>query len=289
MSSVGPSLPPDILEARLKKRRRISDSQTDNFTTAKMADRNSRTDSLPKTQIIESEEHMSANKVSTEKLSHSVASSRDMCGDVDDEDEDDDIGPKLPQDNASQSRTPATGQASGTLATADSSSGIPETSPVGNVVRPDWMLYPPSSTDWTKSIDTTKLKSRTFATHRARNTPADNTTGSTRTSDWTKFPGKSVSRKSTDEDTDLKFHDRQEKYHERQSRAAKEIQIDRGPSLYDQHNEKQRSIIGNPDEAVNRPFDREKDIGGNSSFTKTKEFAKNSKDLSSMFGTGKYL
>lgn len=78
-----------------------------------------------------------------------------------DSDSDDDFGPGLP---------PSLGGAQPTHTTVQSNPQIPE-SQKKESQRDQWMLHPPSSSDWASKIDPTQLRNRKFQTGKSARAP----------------------------------------------------------------------------------------------------------------------
>lgn len=204
----------------------------------------------------------------------------------DDDTSDDDTGPMLPSSDMQLThRVPQDGN----LKDLESQRTKPEAQgATAPHKRPEWMLNPPTATDWTKSIDTTNLKSRTFAQHRPGKASSNRPASDSAHSSWTKIDGSS--RSESDTGTASKSNDVLEsKHNSKQRRIAAEHHQERGESLFQQHNDKRRRTGNVEDDVTKRPFDREKDIGGNNSLVKTRHLANQAKNLGSMFETSKYL
>ncbi|KAI4163743.1 MAG: hypothetical protein LQ342_002516 [Letrouitia transgressa] len=156
MASVGPELPLHLTENR-KRQLDEDERKTSNYTPSPPADPRSRTPnsnpnkrsrtigpSLPPTPLSE--------RPSTPPSPTASASSSDS-----------DFGPSLPP--ASSAALPA----------------IPDPQHTAQVLPPDqtpqkpqrdeWMLVPPSNSDWSSRVDPTKLKNRTFQTGKGAKAP----------------------------------------------------------------------------------------------------------------------
>lgn len=187
--------------------------------------------------------------------------------------EDEEVGPMLPGDTSNPERY---NRASPTV-----SRTTHELSREATSGRPDWMIVPPSSNDWAKNIDTTKLKSRSFATVRPGRPPPLTNTDTDSSGIATAAQPSGSQRNLAIESKRKMTVDRVDSYKERQ---------DNEESLYDQHNKKRRMLGTDLDDDVSaRPFDREKDIGSSITRKHAHQMATKSKDLNSMFETAKYL
>ena len=134
--------------------------------------------------------------------------------------------------------------------------------------RQDWMMTPPSSTDWVKNFDPTKLKSRGFSTSKpGSSAPVGNEQPGSK---WTSVPGVDAGAESV---TPVPA----------QARAVNPPQPSQEPSLYEQHNQKRRRTGTDSDDVSQRPFDRHKDIVGRVDNLRTRQLAESSKDLNSKF------
>ncbi|ORY80332.1 hypothetical protein BCR37DRAFT_393699 [Protomyces lactucae-debilis] len=268
---VGPALPPDLLAAREKQRQaratKLSEATTTEAATITHTDDSERSKAPP----ISSQGKGDANALINES----------------DEEEDDDVGPMLPGDTAREALYAARSSAH---QGQDDDSGAISTSATGKRQHSDWMTQPPSKGDWAQSIDTTKLKSRQFASSKPGR-PGPHQQGGF-DAGWTSVAGEEVSRAGETEAEEgpewtaaaaIELQKRQE------AEKAQASQ-NRGPSMYEQHTLKRKHMSKEDrDDPSSRPFDRSKDIGSGVSSKRTRELAQRSKDMSSMFGESKFL
>lgn len=215
-----------------------------------------------------------------------------------DSDSDSDYGPSLPPTAGSAAAIALASQQAREAQAAAAKSNEP-----AKPQRPDWMLAPPTSSDWTTKIDPTKLKARKFAGGKGSKAPAEKTGVS---AIWTETPEEKRQRL---EDAVL---GRQESAASAsngsartvaESRAAEETDKrvreynakNRGKSLYEAHAE--GSVVGGKgkkeeeDDPSKRGFDREKDmaLGGRLGNAKKKELLNKAADFGSRFQKGSYL
>lgn len=224
---MGPDLPPDLLA--LRKRKRSND--------ASKADKQ--------------QDMQSSSKVT--HLPHSPTVKNNDRDKEDSEDEEGDCGPQLPgqEDDRYSRRPPKT-------------SDLSAVSAEGQKQRAEWMTLPPRIDDWKQNIDTTKLKSRTFAPAR-----------------------RGASQISSSSLTDRELSSATKRAEAGNAQDAETIGP-RAKSLYDQHNERRREAAPAEDSPSQRPFDREKDIGSSISYKKSRQIATESQGLSSKFETSKF-
>lgn len=209
--------------------------------------------------------------------------------------DDDDYGPSLP---------PAPGSAAETAFLAQQAE---ERSIAANTVqapikaqRADWMLAPPSDSDWTGKVDPTKLKNRKFASGKGSKAPAEKTGVS---AIWTETPDEKRQRlkdevlgrkdaagstRSTPKPAGL---DREEAATAR--RIMEYNEKNRGKSLYAEREEAtaKRGEKVEDDDPSKRGFDREKDmaLGGRLGNGQKKEMLAKAADFGSRFQKGRYL
>ena len=169
--------------------------------------------------------------------------------------------------------------------------------------REEWMLVPPSQSDWTTRIDPTKLRNRKFNTGKGSK-PAPQNTASTDQPLWTETPEQKRQRLE-DEVLGIRkpaqLGPSEEKRDVRKEEEARETERrirefnernDRGGSLFSEHKkgaggkEKEKE-----DDPSKRAFDREKDIGlgGKIGHKQKREMVERAKDFGSRFAGGKYL
>ncbi|KAM3077826.1 hypothetical protein ACMFMF_004244 [Clarireedia jacksonii] len=169
--------------------------------------------------------------------------------------------------------------------------------------RPEWMLAPPTSSDWTSRVDPTKLKARKFASGKGAKAPAEKTGVS---AIWTETPEEKRRRL---EDAVLGRHDssagnngdggrdprmkaESKKDAETDRRIREYNEKNRGKSLYAEHAERKgEAVKKEEDDPSKRGFDREKDmaLGGRLGNAQKKELLNKAADFGSRFQKGKYL
>jgi hypothetical protein len=96
---------------------------------------------------------------------------------------DDDFGPSLPGANVSTAR-PTENSAQESAA-----AGVQESS---KSQRDEWMIVPPSNSDWSARVDPTKLKARKFNTGKGANATSQGATGED--NKWTETPSEKRAR-----------------------------------------------------------------------------------------------
>lgn len=256
MSAIGPALPQDLIDARKRKRAEGDATELD-----------------PSIADIEAQVSHTGTSGTKDDLDDTVEQEEATV--YQEIDSDDDIGPMLPDPRR---------EAPAQVQIAKPEPPLPQ-APASTSSRPDWMLKPPSSKDWHENMDTTKLKSRTFATSRpGRPSPS---TDLQKNEKWTDIPGSSTNvHKVMDSKSDSCL----EHQHKTQAEfPSQNLPQKRGESLYITHNDKRRKAQPEEDDVSKRSFDREKDIVRNTSLQKTNQMAKSAKNMTSMFDTGRYL
>lgn len=213
MPNIGPSLPPDLVLERKRKR----------HDAAEQADTSDQTPPSVKKPVASTREALACPESAQDKNSDSEEDIGPLMADVED------FRYSIGQGKLPQSSDPGK---------------LPQ--------RQAWMLAPPRPDEWMNNIDTTKLKSRTFA----------------------------VSRPSRSSILDKPDHGS-----EARSREARK---DPAQSLYEQHNTNRKQAPQDQDDVSKRPFDREQDIERKISFKRTRQIASNAQDFASKFDTGKF-
>ncbi|KAI9648695.1 hypothetical protein NHQ30_003335 [Ciborinia camelliae] len=215
-----------------------------------------------------------------------------------DSDSDSDYGPALPPAAGSAAAIALESQRAREIQAAAAKSNEP-----AKPQRPDWMLAPPTSSDWTSKIDPTKLKARKFAGGKGAKAPAEKTGVS---AIWTETPEEKRQRL---EDAVLGRQDSAASINNGSARTKAESRADeetakrireynaknRGKSLYEAHTD--GSVAGGKDkkeeedDPSKRGFDREKDmaLGGRLGHAKKKELLNRAADFGSRFQKGSYL
>lgn len=169
--------------------------------------------------------------------------------------------------------------------------------------RDDWMMVPPSDSDWTSRVDPTRIKNRKFASGKGAKAPGENSGIS---AIWTETPAEKRQRledevlgrkdKASSGRGGVEREVREETDEDR--RTAKRIkeynEKHRGKSLVEM-NEESGTRAGDgrekEDDPSKRGFDREKDmaIGGRMGNGQRKEMLAKAADFGSRFQKGKYL
>ncbi|KAL3422189.1 hypothetical protein PVAG01_06345 [Phlyctema vagabunda] len=209
-------------------------------------------------------------------------------------DDDDDYGPSLPPAPGSAAETRMLQQRA-----VDEARTASSASTTSRPQRDDWMLVPPSDSDWTSRIDPTKLKSRKFASGKGAKAPADKSGGISAI--WTETPEEKRQRLEDEvlgrkdaatssrraPDNEGPGMDKEERATERRIREYNER--NRSKSLYDEH--KKQTPKEKEDDPSQRGFDKEKDmgLGGRIGHVQKKDMIGRAADFGSRFQKGKYL
>ncbi|KAJ8066445.1 hypothetical protein OCU04_005504 [Sclerotinia nivalis] len=211
-----------------------------------------------------------------------------------DSDSDSDYGPSLPPTAGSAAAIALESQRAQEAQAAAARSNEPS-----KPQRPDWMLAPPTSSDWTSKIDPTKLKARKFAGGKGAKAPGEKTGVSTI---WTETPEEKRQRLEDtvlgrqDSDTSSARTRVETKVDEETDKKVREYNAkNRGKSLYEAHAD--GSVVAGKgkeeeeDDPSKRGFDREKDmaLGGRLGHAKKKELLNRAADFGSRFQKGSYL
>ena len=215
-------------------------------------------------------------------------------------DSDDDYGPSLP---------PAPGSAAAILlqqrAQRDQDRAREEARAAESAKpqRAEWMLAPPSDSDWSARVDPTKLKNRKFASGKGAKAPAEKSGVS---AIWTETPEEKRRRLEDqvlgrgDSSSSASAAASRGKGDSREGREAEETarrireynERNRNKSLMDEMNESQgRGGKEKEDDPSKRGFDREKDmaLGGRLGHGEKREMLAKAKDFGSRFQKGRYL
>lgn len=221
---------------------------------------------------------------------------------ADDSDSDSDYGPSLPPAPGSY----AASQLEQARALAESQDHAAAAQAAAKPQRDDWMLVPPSDSDWTSRVDPTKLKNRKFASGKGAKAPAEKSGVSAM---WTETPEQKrqrledevLGRKDAASSTRANATSRAkqggaETKEERET--ARRIQEyndrNRSKSLYKEKEEMQggaKEAREKEDDPSKRGFDREKDmaLGGRLGHGAKKEMLAKAADFGSRFQKGSYL
>ncbi|PSS08740.1 hypothetical protein M430DRAFT_37500 [Amorphotheca resinae ATCC 22711] len=215
--------------------------------------------------------------------------------------DDDDFGPSLPPAPGSAAEAQLLAQRSQEETERASAAQEPS-----KPQRDDWMLVPPSDSDWTSRVDPTKLKNRKFASGKGAKAPAERGVGGI-SAIWTETPeqkrqrladevlgrkdaaassreaaGPAAARRPEESQEDIETARRIREYNEK----------NRGRSLYEEHQQQQQQTPREKeDDPSKRAFDREKDmaLGGRLGHGQRKELLAKAADFGSRFQKGRYL
>ncbi|KAI4102590.1 MAG: hypothetical protein LQ339_004607 [Xanthoria mediterranea] len=212
--------------------------------------------------------------------------------------EDDTFGPSLPP-TTSQTQTPHHQQATLTPISPSETAPAPPK-------REEWMLVPPSSSDWSSRIDPTKLRNRKFATGKGAKAPSSSKGGGGGIDTiWTETPEQKRQRLQDEMMGVKKPAQLVEGGEEAEGRRGREDEAERREterrirefnernrgvgSLYEEH--KKGVPKKKEDDPSKRAFDKEKDMGGGMKIghAKRKEMVGKAADFGSRFAGGKYL
>ena len=163
--------------------------------------------------------------------------------------------------------------------------------------REEWMLVPPSQSNWTTRVDPTKLRNRKFASGKASKAPPNNSESAL----WTETPEQKRHRledevlgikkpaqlgPSSDSHEDLR---KEEEARETERRIRAYNEKNRRGSLLEEH--KQAGPKEKEDDPSKRAFDREKDmgLGGKLGHKQKREMVERAKGFGERFAGGSYL
>ncbi|KAI0998850.1 hypothetical protein K3495_g9347 [Podosphaera aphanis] len=211
-------------------------------------------------------------------------------------DSDDDFGPSLPPSSISEIEPSSHTQFK------DNICNDKPTSPC-KPQRAEWMLVPPTSSDWTNRIDPTKLKNRKFASGKVAQAPA---TQSNVSKIWTETYEEKRQRledevlgRSQTPTTSLSIKTAHIRQQEREAEATERLVREYNEKNRNQSLAKERELAQaqgklkkeEDDDPSKRGFDREKDmaLGGRMGIAKKRELMNRAADFSSRFEKGKYL
>ena len=217
-----------------------------------------------------------------------------------DSSDDDDYGPSLP---------PAPGSAAALVAErrAQQERERMRSEALAESARPrraEWMLAPPSDSDWTSRVDPTKLKNRKFASGKGSKAPAEKSGVS---AIWTETPEEKRQRledevlgrkdKSSSSASAARKNGSAERGEDREAEeTARRIRVynerNRNKSLMDEfHSGAGGGAKEKEDDPSKRGFDREKDmaLGGRLGHGQKKEMLAKAADFGSRFQKGSYL
>jgi hypothetical protein len=216
----------------------------------------------------------------------------------DDSDSDsDDYGPSLPPapGSAAEATLFAAQKLEREEAAATTASAKPQ--------RAEWMLAPPTDSDWTSRVDPTKLKNRKFQSGKGAKAPTEKSGIS---AIWTETPeekrkrladevlGRAEVATSSRGGGKQKREEGESKEDEATARRIREYNEKvRGKSLYEERRERKErdGTKEEEDDPSKRGFDREKDmaLGGRMGHGEKREMLAKAKDFGSRFQKGSFL
>lgn len=172
--------------------------------------------------------------------------------------------------------------------------------------REEWMLVPPSQSDWTSRIDPTKLRNRKFNTGKSSQA-SQNNKASAEQPLWTETPEQKRQRledevlgirkpaqlgptTSEEGERDVRRKEEEARETERRIREFNERE-GRGGSLLGEHGKKKGEVKEKEDDPSKRAFDREKDmgLGGKIGHKAKRDMVERAKDFGTRFAGGSYL
>ncbi|KAJ5860614.1 uncharacterized protein N7529_007924 [Penicillium soppii] len=199
---------------------------------------------------------------------------------TDSSESDDDFGPSLPPSDLLSGSNGPEAEASGVI----EGPSVTETAEKENQ-RDQWMLQPPTQSDWASKIDPTQLRSRKF------NTGKSATATKKMDSSWVETPEERM-RRLQDAVMGIGASKNQARGEVVSNTKSKEDQIRR-------YNEKNRTVkLGSSEQAQKedddpsaRAFDREKDmaVSGKISSAQRREMVKKAADYDTRFTKGNFL
>jgi hypothetical protein len=210
-----------------------------------------------------------------------------------DSSDDDDYGPAPPPAPGSQAALILEQRAQVESARRDAAAPNEPAKPQ----RAEWMLAPPTDSDWSSRVDPTKLKNRKFASGKGSKAPAEKTGVS---AIWTETPEEKRKRledevlgrkeKGSSASAQPKSITEDREARETARRIREYNERNRGKSLMDEH-AGQSGVKEKEDDPSKRGFDREKDmaLGGRLGHGQKKEMLAKAADFGSRFQKGRYL
>lgn len=211
-------------------------------------------------------------------------------------DDDDEFGPSLPPNSTAKSRLPES---------TTESSFRPDRSP-SKPKREEWMLIPPSQSDWSSRVDPTKLRNRKFNTGKGAKAPPPRSSGDNAL--WTETPeqkqkrladevmgvvakpGSAVGSSSlADNGVNEQISPGRVEALETERRIMAYNAQHRPASLYSEHQKRPRKE--QEDDPSARAFDREKDVvrGTKIGRAQRQEMLSRAADFGERFTKGSYL
>ncbi len=275
MPPVGPELPP-----HLSKRKRSIDDEDDKIPS-------------PPTKIQAAsppkERRVFGPAPPPAPLDERPPQPADAPEDENSSDDDDDYGPSLPPAPGSNAADEAEVQ----LCAAEEAAS--ERAKSTKPQREEWMLVPPTDSDWGSRVDPTKLKNRKFASGKGAKAPTEKSGVS---AIWTETPEQKrqrledevMGRKDPSASAQPKKPRKDDAEAEATARRIAEYnEKNRSHSLFDEH--KKAVPREKEDDPSKRGFDKEKDmgLGGRIGHVQKKDMLKRAGDFGSRFERGSYL
>ncbi|KAL9632147.1 MAG: hypothetical protein Q9204_003908 [Flavoplaca sp. TL-2023a] len=288
MTTVGPELPPHLLA----KRKRQQEAEEETNPQLQRHSRSSSTSSNSSSKRRRTIGPAPPPAPLSERPS-SLPSPQNSTPNSPSSSSDDDFGPSLPPTNG--------GTQNHTHETTSPTSASKEPTPIPQK-REEWMLIPPSNSDWSSRIDPTKLKNRKFATGKGAKGPSSGTKNGAINTIWTETPEQKRQRledemlgikapaQLSSAAPDQRSQEDEAERRETERRIQEYNARNRGSgSLYEEH--KKAGTREKEDDASKRAFDKEKDMGGGMKIghAKRKEMVGKAADFGSRFSGGKYL
>ncbi len=216
--------------------------------------------------------------------------------DSDSDSDSDDYGPSLPP--APGSAAAAAFPAAQQQKCEDSAAAAASTKPQ----RAEWMLVPPTDSDWTSRVDPTKLKARKFASGKGAKAPTEKSGIS---AIWTETPeqkrqrladevlGRAEVATSSREKGKAKPEGESREDEATARRIREYNERNRGKSLFEERRERKErdGTKEEEDDPSKRGFDREKDmaLGGRMGSGEKREMLAKARDFGSRFQKGSFL
>ncbi|KAL8766934.1 MAG: hypothetical protein Q9209_006415 [Squamulea sp. 1 TL-2023] len=292
MATVGPELPPHLL-AKRKRQQEAEETTLQRPARSRSSSHSSTTSDSKRRRTI----GPAPPPAPLSERPSPTPEPRNPNQTSSDSEDDDDFGPSLPPPN-------------GQTATPQNSFPVPNTT---NEVAPkpqqreEWMLIPPSNSDWSTRMDPTKLKNRKFATGKSAKAPSSSkgATGGGIDQIWTETPEQKRQRLQDEmmgvkkpaqlidggeEAEDRRGREDEAERRETERRIREYNERNRGVgSLYEEH--KKGVQKEKDDDPSKRAFDKEKDMRGGMKIghAKRKEMVGKAADFGSRFAGGKYL
>ncbi|KAK0515962.1 hypothetical protein JMJ35_001996 [Cladonia borealis] len=282
MSAVGPELPPHL---QAKRKREDEEEAHDTPPKRPRSSSASSNENLPKRIIGPAPPPAPLSELPPTRPSPDAEEASSSS--------DDDFGPSLPPAPGSITHTAELQRQQNLEAdiAAREASKKPQ--------REEWMLVPPSQSDWTTRVDPTKLRNRKFNTGKGSKAPPSNSSSSEQPL-WTETPEQKRQRLEdevlgirkpaqlgpSEEKRDVR---KEEEARETERRIREFNEKNRGGSLLGEH--KKVGPKEKEDDPSKRAFDREKDIGlgGKIGHKQKREMVERAKDFGSRFAGGNYL